>query len=131
MAGLASGSTKSLVTQCGNERLLDHLVGAGKDRKEIMRPIAFAFLSLTTRSNVSRWSTSQITGHRRPRRRRLRRGHHRRRPSPNPFVQPFYGAQPEHMQIRPTRWRIRGPQDYLDDLEDPPEDEDYDVLSNA
>ena len=27
--------------------------------------------------------------------------------------------------------RIRGPQDYLDDLEDPPEDEDYDVLSDA
>jgi hypothetical protein len=110
------------MTQCGNERLLDHLVGAGKDRKEIMRPIAFAFLSLTTRSNVSRWSTSQITGHRRPRR-RLRRGHHRRRPSPNPFVQPFNGDRPEHMQIRP--------QDYLDDLEDPPEDEDYDVLSDA
>ena len=63
--------------------------------------------------------------------RRLRRGHHRRRPSPNPFVQPFNGDQPEHMQIRPTRWRIRGPQDYLDDLEDPPEDEDYDVLSDA
>ena len=95
-----------------------------------MRPIAFAFLSLTTRSNVSRWSTSQITGRRRGRR-RLRRGHDRRRPSPNPFVQPFNGDQPEHMQIRPTRWRIRGPQDYLDDLEDPPEDEDYDVLSDA
>jgi hypothetical protein len=29
------------------------------------------------------------------------------------------------------RARIRGPQDYLDDLEDPPEDEDYDVLSDA
>ena len=56
-------------------------------------------------------STSQITGHRRPRRRRLRRGHHRRRPSPNPFVQPFNGDRPVHMQIRPTRWRIRGPQD--------------------
>jgi hypothetical protein len=50
---------------------------------------------------------------------------------PNPFVQPFNGDRPEHMQIRPTRWRIRGTQDYLDDLEDPPEDEDYDVLSDA
>jgi hypothetical protein len=46
-------------------------------------------------------------------------------------VQPFNGDRPEHTQIRPTRWRIRGPQDYLDDLEDPPEDEDYDVLSDA
>jgi hypothetical protein len=105
---LADIGRRPPLTQCGNERLLDHLVGAGKDRKEIMRPIAFAFLSLTTRSNVSRWSTIQITGHRRPRRRRLRRGH-RRRPSPNPFVQPFNGDRPEHMQIRPTRWRIRGP----------------------
>jgi hypothetical protein len=29
------------------------------------------------------------------------------------------------------RARVRGPQDYLDDLEDPPEGEDYDVLSDA
>jgi hypothetical protein len=57
------------------------------------------------------------------------------RSPPPPETEPFCAAVqrrwPEHVQIRPTRWRIRGPQDYLDDLEDPPEDEDYDVISDA
>jgi hypothetical protein len=48
-------------------------------------------------------------------------------PEPPP-VQTF--DIPEHMQIRPTRWRIRGPQDYdWDANTGPPEDDDDDPSS--
>jgi hypothetical protein len=42
-----------------------------------------------------------------------------RPPEPEePLVQPFNYDPPPEMQIRPVRWRQRGPQDYEDDGED-------------
>ena len=50
---------------------------------------------------------------------------------PGRSAQVFNGDPPEHMQIRPVRWRTRSPQDDLDDdMEDQPHDEDYDVLDD-
>jgi hypothetical protein len=44
-------------------------------------------------------------------------------PPPPPVIQTF--DIPEHMQIRPTRWRIRGPEDYDWNADTgPPEDDE-------
>jgi hypothetical protein len=45
-------------------------------------------------------------------------------PTPeSPVIETF--DIPEHMQIRPTRWRLRGPEDYdWDAGADPPDDDD-------
>ena len=45
-------------------------------------------------------------------------------PPEPPVIQTF--DIPEHMQIRPTQWRLRGPEDYdWDAGADPPDDDEY------
>jgi hypothetical protein len=54
-------------------------------------------------------------------------------PREESFVQPFDYDPPEHMQIRPVRWRIRGPDDHYweDDNDHGPQDEDYDIFAEV
>lgn len=54
-------------------------------------------------------------------------------PPPEPdIVQPFNYDPPPEMQIRPVRWRMRGPEDYVDDADDMYGKciVDYDVLAD-
>lgn len=44
-------------------------------------------------------------------------------PAGEPLLAPFVHDPPEHMQIRPVTWRIRGPD--FDDCDDAPVDDDY------